>query len=585
MPTLRQRILVFLAVFLLCASSTTRAHAALAKAEVDRDRLGLEQTLLLTVTVTGAGANVDVSVIEDFTVLARQSASQISIINGQSTYTTELQYLLGPNRIGELTIPALPVEVNGESITTEPITVTVQEDAVKDSGGKDDPDLLITLQAGVSDTTPYLGQELTYTLSIITNNVNILGRGLEEPKFEGFSAIKLDNVRQYRSTLDGQDVLVFELTWLLRALGEGAKVIEPALFYYEVPAPHLSMHSAITETRTARSKPLDVEVSPLPPYEGERSFSGLVGDFDITADLERQTMAAGESATLVVTVSGRGNLDGLGEPEFTGPEKCKVYADKPVEELSASAEGTTGHKVFRYALVPLEQGEMRIEAFSLTWFDPDQGKYVTKQTDPIVVEVSKGAEMAATPEPGQEAATAEAADKTEVELKHRDILPLKNGLDSLESKGPLDLWLLLALLLVPVALYGLVLVAAGLAGRDKGPGREMARRAAQALKQAAQTLESDPDQCLAHCSRALVAAVFAAAGDQGEALTYEEAAALLKGCSGQKGRSTITEQDPEAVPGLMRDLDALRYGGGKQDTEAVRAVFDTVRKTVRRLCP
>ncbi len=114
---------------------------------------------------------------------------------------------------------------------------------------------------------------------------------------------------------------------------------------------------------------------PLPPYAGNIAFSGLVGKFNLSAHLEDTQINVGDATTLSVTVEGTGNIMDAVFPQVVVPDAFKVYADTPEEEVRLEADGFTGSKVFRNALVAIKEGAYALGPFKLCYFDVAQGDY------------------------------------------------------------------------------------------------------------------------------------------------------------------------------------------------------------------
>src|SRR5204863_3877467 len=66
--------------------------------------------------------------LADFTVQQAGQTSSFQWVNGQSSSLLTFNYLLTPTRTGQLTIPALTLQQNGQSYTTQAITITVRND-------------------------------------------------------------------------------------------------------------------------------------------------------------------------------------------------------------------------------------------------------------------------------------------------------------------------------------------------------------------------------------------------------------------------------------------------------------------------
>ena len=126
----------------------------------------------------------------------------------------------------------------------------------------------------------------------------------------------------------------------------------------------------LTEAKVLRTPMIELDVRPLPP--APQTFSGLVGDFDISARVNKGELKVGESATLRLEVAGTGNVGMISEPRLPPLPYLKVYDDRPGSAIDRSGRLLKGSKSYRKALVPLEPGELTIPALTLTFFDPER---------------------------------------------------------------------------------------------------------------------------------------------------------------------------------------------------------------------
>jgi hypothetical protein len=124
-----------LIIILLLITQTIFAQSPLT-AEVDRTSLSTDDYLTLTVVVRSDSLNPPDPVLpplDGFEVIGRSSSSQISVVNTQVSIEATTTYRLHPTQTGQLTIGAAGVEMNGQTYTTEPITVQVSAGSVPQS--------------------------------------------------------------------------------------------------------------------------------------------------------------------------------------------------------------------------------------------------------------------------------------------------------------------------------------------------------------------------------------------------------------------------------------------------------------------
>ena len=119
-------LVICLGLALLPAAAQS-ADAAAATARVDRTQLAPGESLALSVTLQNGEGDVDVTAINDFKVLSQGTSTSLRIVNGATSREVIYNYLLMPQRQGQLTIPALSVTVDGQVLRTEPIAVTVSD--------------------------------------------------------------------------------------------------------------------------------------------------------------------------------------------------------------------------------------------------------------------------------------------------------------------------------------------------------------------------------------------------------------------------------------------------------------------------
>jgi hypothetical protein len=212
----------------------------------------------------------------------------------------------------------------------------------------------------------------------------------------------------------------------------------------------------------------------------------------------------------------------------------------------------------------------------LTYFDVSSGNYRNISTAAMEINVSPS-KMAPTnievfrgtpPAPT-------AVSKTQVKFTGRDILPLKEGLDALNSQRSLPpLWFGL-LLVVPVLGFAVAKTVGQIMAREDPPGRIMADRAKDALKKAGVDGSSDAD-FLSSLYRALVSAILSRQGLIATSLTWSEAKARLVAIGWD-------ENDAAAIAGLLEEIESFNYSGGSLNREKRTDLLDRTRQAVRRL--
>ena len=594
-----RRILIIAA---LCLLLPARAWAEPVTAQVDTTRTSMDKGVVLTITLEGVDGDPDLSPLVDFTIVNSGYMTSVRIINGSMIKSQTRQYRLLPIRSGELVIPTLTVETSSGDFHTDPITILVSGDGTaapepqtrpsvsrpqpgNPAGPVDkaSPEYLvrgkeIAILPRVSNPNPVVGQPIDYTLEIYVTG-RVANAKLVPPPFDGFTAQQLGEDKDRREILDGRVFAVFQRTYTLTPVEAGPHAIAPAVVNYDLIHGDLLRRSL--EASSAQSATVDVDVAELPPYEGEGAFSGLLGTFELSANLERAELPAGESATLSLTLRGNGNFLGAPAPKLTLPPEIKSYEDTPEDDLRGSDLGYTGTRIYRYALVPTKPGEYDLEPVRIVYFDLQAREYKVLETKPLHItagEPAQAEESVAAAAPSE--AQAVEAGKQEVEVLHQDILPLREDMEGARDRTPMSPAWFAGLFLLPPLVYVLLLGWRRMRCREKDFVKVQAAEADRFLKESAAAAgRHDDESALSLLRKALVAAVCARTGRRTESLTYGEVESL-------GGLLPGNRRGPDApeVLGLMRRLDSLRYGGKQASGEALVTLSKEVRQAVRRLC-
>ena len=362
---------------------------------------------------------------EDFQLLwgpQQGRSTSVQIINGKTTKSvqTTYSYVLRPVKTGKFTLARASAKVKGQDIYSQPTTIEVvasgssssssgsqsssqgssQSARQSQSGVVQDDDIFLVLNLSRSDVV--VGEPITATIKLY-QRVNIAGfESASFPTFNGFWSQELEaptNIEFSRETYDGQIYNSALLRkFILIPQQQGAVKIDPAelicLVNVRVSSAGTSIFDGFFDDyRTVRkkvaSKPVTVNVKPL-PAGAPASFGGGVGEFTISAKLSKDTLKTHEAASLLVTVSGRGNVSLLETPKVNFPPDMEVYDTKISDRIDKG--GLAGSKVYEFPFIPRSHGDFIIEPIKYSYYDVSKKMYVTLETPAIPVTVERGNE-------------------------------------------------------------------------------------------------------------------------------------------------------------------------------------------------
>ena len=471
----------------------------------------------------------------------------------------------------------VPVALGEDKKTyrSEPSTVPVTKDA---GVGTEERDTFVTTE--VDRPSPYVGEQLIFCLKFFYR-IALAKASLGDLSFVGMQVKNIKEVT-YHTIVDGVRYQVTEICKLLIPNEAGNITIPGAVLRCEVPTGRRQQNRDTffgsdffdfgfqrTEPRILRSRPITLHVRSLPPKGKPSPFSGLVGSFTLSTELNKKEIKEGESVTLSITVTGKGDLSFAPRPAIQGIEQFKVYDDHPVTSEKIMDDQLVSVKVFKTALVPLKTGDLTIPEVSIGFFDPETGIYRNASTGPY------GLGLHVLPGSGQGmpfvvAGEESSAPKQRAQVMGRDILPIDTGIYPLkdETFHPLSLPTFTALVIPPLLYLGVLVLKRKRAklAMDLGFARSTA-----AMKQArigikgAELLakERDPKLCYAHLSKTLKTYMGNKLHLAGEAKTSDE---LKEAIQKRINEGSLVEKTAT----LLQELDLRRFAPRISGSETPR---------------
>ncbi len=561
---------------------------------VDRPHPAADDVVRLTYRFSGSGLSGDLrapSVIplKNLTLAGGPSRSDsVSFVNGVFSRSLSLTYLLRPKGPGTAEVGETVWTIGDRTLKAGPYLLEVGPAHGHPSGAPDEekePDPfgivgpgirsrsafpprdaasgrqekpLVELLVTPDRTTAYVGEEVTLNVELVAS-ADIQGlEWIEAPKFPGLWAEDLERPERpvgRRDTFQGRPVVRFTL---LKKLVSG---LAPGT----VTIPTVKIRTAVRvagdpfgdpfglffrpQNIELASKPVALKILPIP---GETAFKGPVGRFDLTARLDKTSLAVGDAATLRVRLSGSGNLRTVSEPPKVTAGNARLY---PPTTRTEPAKG--GHPTaieWEYVVVPTASGEVTIPPVSLEIFDPAEKRVVTRTTPPLRL-AAEGAGLQASVPASAVGVTPSPAAQAETTLPAEPKAAGPAGaapgaaaasaastaaLDLSQKTVTLPLWLLIA---VPAALV----VGLGGALFVRRPGSQRADLKAALLPEPGETKE----RAAARLDRVLRDGLARRFG-----VPEGATAATILATLAEKG---VGEEPRREMESLLLDLDFLRF--------------------------
>ena len=490
---------------------------------VDNPRPAVDDVVRLTFVFSGPGiggrlhAPAELPLRNLVVVDGPSSATQTTLINGVFSRSSSLTYFLrpagtGPAEIGETSFRFGEKEVKAGAYLLEvgparresgagPASPRQAEDpfdrafprrGTRPAGverGLPSAEPLLAFVATPSRETSYVGEEVTISYDLVTE-AEVQGvEYVDAPQFPGLWAEDLERPERpqgRKDTFEGRPVARFTLLRkAVSGLTPGTVTIPASKIRIGVRValdpfgdPFAMLRPRVLERTT---KPIALKVLPIP---GRPDFKGPVGQFGVTASVDRKRVPAGEAVTLKVRLAGTGNLRTATETPHLSIPGVKVYP--PSSRTLPSRGGTKGgtSAEWDFVLVPTEAGSLVVPPVSFEVFDTAEKKVVARSTAPISITVeaaAPGAVIAEGPPPASDAVTgAQAA--TTLPGAPPTPTPLPSARELAQSTVAVPHWVL-------VAIPGLLAVAGGATWAVRRRGRALGPAAALLAPEPGETKE------------------------------------------------------------------------------------------------
>jgi len=414
---------ILLPALVLLAVSTNLSHAAdlSVTATLDKATMSVEETAELIVTVNGSGsADLNIPEVDGLEFSQRGQSRQSQIVNGTSSSSLSLTYLIQALRPGKYTIPAFTVQVDGKKLQTEAIPFEVISSPQLQQQGANSSSSQAGLPTDVNGQAAFLHVEVQKQ-SYVGERIPIIIKAyfpqrlqatvntLPILKGDGFVMEQLDS--HPRQTSENVNSTVYNvLSWntSLTGIKEGRYP-----FLLELDATFLVKHHTRSLSPFGdrdpfsddffdnffggyEKKPIRIstseaalEILPLPKEHQPQNFTGAIGDFSLQVKAVPTVVEIGQPLKVTMVIEGTGNFDRVEAPDFPDHPGWKSYP--PSVSFTSQGSNWQGKKIFEQAVIIKNKAINQIPQPSFSYFDPRKKQYITRSSAPIALEIKASA--------------------------------------------------------------------------------------------------------------------------------------------------------------------------------------------------
>lgn len=355
------------AVLLLALLLALPARAAV-QLVLDRDRVMVGETVTLTFLTDDASRDlgVDFSALQkDFDILDQRTESQISIVNGRQAATKRLLLTVEPKRAGQITIPAFRF---GEDATR---AVVLEVAPAPELAAGELPPVFIEAEITPSEGPYFVHAQFGLVVRVFYRQ-NLTEATISQPD-PAPAAVSLLQETPFQAERGGERYRVLERHYAVFPERSGELVIPPMeLSGRLVERKAGSVWQPTVRGRRVREQSAEIRLQ-IEPRPAE--FTGQewqpAREYRIAQQISSgEALRVGEPVTRTVLIDAKGLAENMiVEPEWPELTGARVYADQPQGITRDDGRWVLGHKEFRYAVVPEEEGELILPELRVEWWD------------------------------------------------------------------------------------------------------------------------------------------------------------------------------------------------------------------------
>lgn len=346
-------------LLILCLLQPGLVLAKSLLAEVDRTEIQVGEILNLRILANfQTTQQPDLSSLkQDFDLLGTQAASQLQLINGQFSATTEWISQLIAKQTGEFEIPAFKIE----DALSKPIKIKVTATDDKKFNSNE----ISYLEVYVDKENPYLQEEVILTLRVYYLGQMIKG-SLSHELFEGFLNERLSQ-DNFQSIINGKSYRVIERTYALYPQRSGEITIPTQEFIGEFFYQNRLLNI------NKKSEPIKLTVKPIPDSFPKNAKWLPAKNLQLQEEwANTEFLKQGDTLERQILLTARGlkssQLPAINWPD---PQGFRLYQDPANLNENFSKQGIFSSLQQNNMLVVEDEGKIEIPAIEIVWWNTE----------------------------------------------------------------------------------------------------------------------------------------------------------------------------------------------------------------------
>lgn len=339
---------------------------------VSPDKIQMDDTVRLTLTIEGASSDgvPDLTPLQkDFFIVGSERSMSYTFINGKTRAVKQWHVILKPKKTGVLSIPAIQI---GQA-SSKAMTVEVTEEAFlpndkPSTGGS--PDEAVWLETEVNPKTPYIHQQVLYTVKLYHNG-QLFNPNYQPPSVKHALMIPLGDARQYETTRNGRPYIVEQQQYAIFPQKSGELQVTG-------PAFRALVQEMVPRRVTVPPTLKTLSVKPIPQgHPGTDWLPAESVQLNEHYDQVHNQLSQGSTITRTVTIEARGvPAQLLPTLNFETGQLYQTYPEKPQEQNLMRDHTLVGQVSIKVTYLLNQPGTITIPELKLPWFNTKTGQNV-----------------------------------------------------------------------------------------------------------------------------------------------------------------------------------------------------------------
>ena len=308
--------------------------------------------------------------LPDFLAVPLHSKTTPHLVDKKIAVKMAWVYELIPQKIGEIVLSDIRFSYQGIPYLAKPGTIIV---GAVDTYQNTSTGGIHKVQAEVNNQKPHFNEAIIYRFRYLYTTIlpTLEPPTTSLPDFTGFLVEKLPDEKGSTVVMRGKTYQVQEYVRRLYPQKTGQILIASAQLKLPIKG----------NPKTLKTKPIPLNVQPLPEVGRPTNFMGAVGEYNITAQIDRNKLEVRKALTLTLEISGVGNIKTVTPPKISPINRFRV--ETPIHVKGDADNRTT----YTYVLIPLKGGILQIPAIEFAYFSPVKNSYQVTKTNPIPITV------------------------------------------------------------------------------------------------------------------------------------------------------------------------------------------------------